>query len=47
MDITMKNVELNTKVVSVTLSIQALKMIEKNTNACVAVRITKKHLIKT
>ena len=44
MDITMRNmkhVELNTKIVSAIMSIQALKMIEKNKNACAGVRITR------
>ena len=37
----MKHVELNTKIVSAIMSIQALKMIEKNKNASAGVRITR------
>ena len=44
---TVKRVELNTEIVKAVLNIQELKIIQLNTNVCVATRITKISLMNT
>ena len=46
-DKTVKRVELNTEIVKAVLNIQELKIIQLNTNVCVATRITKISLMNT
>ena len=44
---TVKRVKLNTEIVKAVLNIQELKIIQLNTNVCVATRITKISLMNT